>query len=257
MRRGSWRALGTLLAVLGMAVAGSIVVLGADDMPPISGLEGDAAVLNSVVAAYIGESLGKPNYSASTSLGIFNVYWYPGGSQWEIYISLGGSEYGYFIAEVDTDTPPLTGWTPYVQAGRASEWGTPVFIVSDDETPGGVAITVDADPSGFLDVVLPGGEGEDPMLAGLLPLAAIHTVGDAVTGGSTTGPIHMYFYSADITSRPESIVLIDHWMASYNRATGEYEFSWDTTGLAPGYYDIRLSFGATAVVFRIELASAE
>ena len=156
----------------------------------------------------------------------------------------------------DTPAPPSTGWlaidpannpAPTLSGGEACSGGDG----GDGSTSIAAAVTVAADPDGFLDVVL---EVDEPIMAGELELAAIHAVGDVVTGGSSTA-FHLYIYSVDITARPETIVLIAHRMASFNRETREYEFSWDTSGLAPGYYDVRLSFGATAHNFRIQLTA--
>ena len=204
------------------------------------------------------------------------VRYYDG--NWEVYVSA-SSGYGYWRNESTAETPP-SGPYSYFDGVNSSDWGTPTLSggglidcpISGGTTPTPaptpaptpvsdpsiVAMTVvDADPSGYLDVVLPVVEGEDPVMAGLRPLAAIHTVGDTITGGSTSGPIHVYVYSVDITTTPETIVLIDHWMSSFDRMTYKHVFSWDTAGLAPGYYDVRLSFGTTAVQFRIQLTAAE
>jgi hypothetical protein len=137
---------------------------------------------------------------------------------------------------------------------------------SDDE----VAFTLTILPAGnagpelFLDVVLPVPEGEDLPMAGLLPLAAIHVVGDVVSGGSMildqsglalwASFVHVYVYSVDITMDPEVSTLIVHWTCTYDWVTGEYPFSWDTTDLEPGYYDLYLVFeDGTTQIFRIQL----
>jgi hypothetical protein len=127
-----------------------------------------------------------------------------------------------------------------------------------------------ASPDDFLDVVLPLVEGEAPAMSGLQPLAAVHNVGASVTGGCQVlfvsepfplfplSGVHVYIYSVDISTRPESVVLLDHWMATYDRATREYQFSWNTNGLTAGYYDLRLSFeDGSSQTFRIQLTSSE
>ena len=152
---------------------------------------------------------------------------------------------GWEGTEEETDpAPSVSGGEPCTgDSGAPPPPGTPSAPVAITVVPSGGA-------AGFLDVIL---ESEEPVMVGLLPLAAIHAVGDAVTGGSTSGPIHVYINSVDTAVQPESVVLVDHWMSSYNRTTGEYEFSWDTSGMAPGYYDVRLSFGTYAYNFRIQL----
>ncbi|MCJ7753017.1 MAG: hypothetical protein MUP13_00490 [Thermoanaerobaculales bacterium] len=66
--------------------------------------------------------------------------------------------------------------------------------------------------------------------------------------------IHIYIYSVDISGIPDFSALVDHWTVRYSFGASEYAFSWDTTGLAPGYYDIRLVFSnGTALMFRIQL----
>ena len=116
--------------------------------------------------------------------------------------------------------------------------------------------TGDGGPDAFLDVLLSvagGGGSAGPIVIGDVPLAAVHTVGDIVTGSCQIlgGPLglptgasfaHVYIYSVGDTVVPEAIVLLDHWMAEYNYGPHEFEFAWDTAGLAPGYYYIHLFF---------------
>ena len=123
----------------------------------------------------------------------------------------------------------------------------------------------DAGPGEFLDVVLLLAEGEQLPMIGELPLAAIHAVGSVITGGcqflsplGQPGPwcfVHIYVSSVDMSTFPETVVLLAHWTADFNWDTYEYEIVWDTAGLAPGYYDLRLFFGDedTTLIFRIEL----
>jgi|GEM_PF-4061909 len=135
-----------------------------------------------------------------------------------------------------------------------------IQIIGYPPTPAGMA-----GPGQFLDVVLPLAEGEEAPMIGTLPLAAIHEVGDIVTGacaflnliGSRTsaGFMHMFVSSVDLSTRPETVLLLSHWQSEYNPVSRQYEFAWDTSGLAPGYYDLRLFFGdpAPAQTFRIQL----
>jgi len=122
-------------------------------------------------------------------------------------------------------------------------------------------------PEAFLDVLLPLGEGETAPLAGDEPLVASYVIGDLITGscqflgpsGNPTadGYVHLYLYSVDITATPEALELIAHWTADFNWTTFEFEFAYDTSGLTPGYYDLRLSFpDGTSQTFRIEVTPA-
>jgi len=137
----------------------------------------------------------------------------------------------------------------------------------DDEVAIVIVPTGAGGPEEFLDVVLPLGEGETPPLVGDEPLVASYVVGDLITGscqflgpsGNPTadGYIHLYLYSVDITATPEALELIAHWTADFNWTTFEFEFAYDSSGLTPGYYDLRLSFpDGTSQTFRIEVTPA-
>jgi hypothetical protein len=140
-----------------------------------------------------------------------------------------------------------------------------VIIPTGAASAGGGGAVGDTTGAGhFLDGVLPVLEGEEPPMAGQLPLTAVHAVGDIVTGGCqiidetgypTCGSwVHIYVYSVDTNAVPETRVLVDHWMASYDMETGEYVIAWDTSELEPGYYDLQLSFeDGSDQVFRIQL----
>jgi len=109
-----------------------------------------------------------------------------------------------------------------------------------------------AGAGGFLDRCLDLAEGEEAPMIGECALSAIYEVGEFVTGacnicdgaGSAMrgSYIHVYIYAVDIEPRPELLTLLDHWTVHYDQSTGGYTYSWDTQGMAPGYYDIHLGF---------------
>jgi hypothetical protein len=103
-------------------------------------------------------------------------------------------------------------------------------------------------------------------MAGVEPLVASYVVGDAITGslqilGSRGMPtsnwyIHLYLYSVDITTSPEARELLDHWVSAFNWISHKFDLYFDTTGLTPGYYDLRLSFpDAEPITLRIEVTA--
>ena len=210
---------------------------------------------------------GHPLYEQENTSYDIAIYNSSSTDHWFFYNPYGNFPF-YNVA--DTYTPPFTGeWLIY--GDDAPPGSTPPTLRACDRSesepkPVVIVPTGDAGPEAFLDVSHPSVEGEDPAMAGAQLLAAIHTVGDVVTGscriigasGTPTGAsfVHVYVYSVDIVSSPEIVVLLDHWMASYNRPTQEFEFSWDTSELAPGYYDLRLFFqDGTAQIFRIQLTA--
>jgi len=157
--------------------------------------------------------------------------------------------------------PPETGW----KKGRS-----PAPTLSLDHCSPPVPISLIVVPTGlagpgeFLDVVLQSEDDTDPPMIGTLPLVAIHTVGDVVTGSCviqdpTGSPlrstyIHIYVYAVDASERPEVLQLSDHWTVTRNVAGDNYEFSWDTAGFSAGDYNLRLSFeNETAENFGIQL----
>jgi hypothetical protein len=261
MRKGNWKlALLVITVAVAVCAAGMLVSAGEDACYNDVEVSGAGSDVNET---YVHQGMynDRPYFLS----GVWNVYIHFRSGRWSIYGPSGSLAY---LNWSQAETPPSSGWEvnlgigeapiPTVSGGGACNGGEDSGgSTPSTPTPATVAITGDA-PGGaaaFLDVVLAGGGGggDESVMGGLLPLAAIHTVGDAVTGGSTSGPIHVYIYSVDITTRPESVVLASHWAASYNRTAGEYEFSWDTSGMAPGYYDVRLSFGTYAYNFRIQL----
>jgi len=142
-----------------------------------------------------------------------------------------------------------------------------VAVTNRDDEFAVIVPTGEAGPEAFLDTLLPLGEGETPAMAGDKPLVASYVVGDLITGSCQTlglggnptsdGYIHLYLYSVDVTMEPETLVLIAHWAAEFNWDTLEFEFSYDTSGLTPGYYDLRLSFhNGLSETFRVEVTPA-
>jgi hypothetical protein len=136
----------------------------------------------------------------------------------------------------------------------------------DNEPPVILIPTGQGGPESILDNIIPVPEGEDPPMAGVEPLVARYVVGDAITGslqilGSRGMPtsncyIHLYLYSVDITASPEARELLDHWVSAFNWVTHKFDLDYDTTGLTPGYYDLRLSFPATEpITLRIEVTA--
>ena len=121
---------------------------------------------------------------------------------------------------------------------------------------------------GYLDRCLELEEGEEPPMVGSCPLAAIYEVGEVVTGACQilnpgghamrASYVHVFIYSVDIESRPEEKMLLNHWVARYNSSAGGYTFSWDTTDVPPGYYDVYLSFtDGSSHTCRIQLVEPE
>jgi hypothetical protein len=187
-------------------------------------ISGASSQIDNEIYVFRGFNDGKPAYVPDNQ--VAGVGWQNG--RWEIIDATGT----FYYNNTNSPTPPSSGWVA-VGGGAA-----PILLSGGGEcSVSAVAITVEGDAADFFDVVLAGGGGET-VVAGDLPLAAIHAVGDAVTGGSPTGPIHVYVYSLDTTTRPETLALVDHWMA-------------------PGYYVVRLSFGSTAHNFRFQLTPAE
>lgn len=110
-------------------------------------------------------------------------------------------------------------------------------------------------------------EDQQPPMIGIAPLSGVYSVGEVVTGGcqivdadsgrAVISYVHAFIYALNLEARPERLTLVDHWMAPYNWSSHEFEIAWDTSGLAPGYYDLRLCFeDETSLDFRIELTPA-
>jgi hypothetical protein len=201
---------------------------------------------------------GKAAYSINM---VYAVYWFEPESRW---IVIDDNDVVYYANNQKTDTPPRSGW--YVVDGSlpapSMSGGEPC---GEPSQPPPIEITGAGGGDGsLLDLPLPVGEGEDPPMVGSLPLCGVFEVGEAITGGciiygSGGNPvrssyIHIYLYSVDITTVPETIVLLDHWTVHYNYTTGEYSFEVDTTALDPGYYDVRLTFAdGSSQVLRVQV----
>jgi len=136
--------------------------------------------------------------------------------------------------------------------------------------PPGTLPTIVVTPAGaagdgaFLDRCLSLDEGEEPPMVGLCPLSAIYSVGEIISGRCLLSDddgtplrgsyVHVYVYAVDPSTRPETLVLIDHWTIHYEGDCGGYCFTWDSSEQFPGYYDVRLSFpDASAHTCRIQL----
>jgi len=142
-----------------------------------------------------------------------------------------------------------------------------VAVTNIDDEPWIVIVpTGDAGNGEFLDAVLPVTDGEAPPMAGERRLVATCTAGDIISGscqilGPTRHPtlggyVHLYLYSVNLSTVPESLWLISHWMADFNCDTWQFEFSCDTRDLSPGCYDLRLSFpDESSETLRIEVMS--
>lgn len=171
----------------------------------------------------------------------------------------------YYTSTGRGDCPPESGWTggqgspPTIQGVGACR--EPVMSCVEVIPTGG------AGPGEFLDEILALAEGDVAPIIGESPLAAIHAVGDVISGscqilgarGAETCAcsVHVYFYSVDPTVSPEESTLELHGMADYNWDTREYEFSVNTTGLAAGYYDVLLAFpDLPTQSYRIQLVAA-
>jgi len=98
-------------------------------------------------------------------------------------------------------------------------------------------------------------------------LIAIYEVGETITGGcqiliggmlSVTSYIHLYIYSLDLSTRPVTLGLLDHWMVRCDSGTSIYSLEIATDELAAGDYSIRLRFAdGTTRDFRVQLVEPE
>jgi hypothetical protein len=120
----------------------------------------------------------------------------------------------------------------------------------------------------FLDRCLDLKEGEEPPRIGCRALAAMYEIGESVSGGCIlqdeegrplrASYVHVFIYTIDPTTRPEGIVLLDHWIAHYDTRFFGYCFAWNTMEQEPGYYDIYLAFpDGSGEVRRIQLVEPE
>lgn len=260
----------------------------------ISGLEQEAAVGNGGDVVFMDEAGGRPRFERTGGGYYIQVVWglaiHEG---WTVHLNFFNGSVAWWINSSSSMTPPSLGWELHPDSvtyyPETVDWGIPTVSggswVPDNDTPptlsGGTECgnvnppppviinpTGDAGPGAILDVIVPVLEGEEPPMVGELPLAAIHEVGNVVTGSlqlvdDAGNPavdcyIRVYLYSVDIATRPETIVLLDHWTADFNWSTREYDLAVNTSGLAPGYYDLRLvCCDGSAQTLRIELLPAE
>jgi len=209
---------------------------------------------------------GKPAY---TQAGEFALYWNNPASRWVIEDMLNPGIV-FYANDQDTPIPPQSGWyvvtgglpAPTAFGGRQCTEPTQPPVIELVPSGGG-----GDDGASFLDLPLPLAEGEDPPMVGTMPLCGIFEVGEAITGscaisGAGGGPIrssyiHAYVYSVDVSTLPETLTLLDHWAIRYDASSCEYQFDAATTDLAPGYYDIRLSFAdGSAQVLRIQITAS-
>ncbi|MCK5213219.1 MAG: putative Ig domain-containing protein, partial [Dehalococcoidia bacterium] len=79
----------------------------------------------------------------------------------------------------------------------------------------------------------------------------VYEVGETITGRcqiliggmpSVTSYIHLYFYSLDLSTRPTTLALLDHWVLRCGSGTSIYSLEIATDELAAGDYSIRLVF---------------
>ncbi|MBE0635396.1 hypothetical protein IH601_05325 [Candidatus Bipolaricaulota bacterium] len=292
MQRRGWRLVGVCLAVavtlLLVAVAATgaapcgcetVTVSGAGDSS-VNGMYTYLPGARLALTGYVGKWWIGPSYEMQ-GLGTFNWVFFGGSGGWifglavedgpidqplqpctkncAVFVDLTSYQHA-----AGSSCPPATGWT-------GSPGPVPTISLDACVPPEPVTITIiptgEAGPDEFLDAIVALAEDATPPMIGELPLSAIHPVGDIISGscqilGSSELPtgasfVHVYIQSVDISTHPETLVLLDHWMASYNRLNREFEFAWDTEGLAPGHYDIRLFFqDGSAVTFRIQLTPA-
>ncbi len=140
--------------------------------------------------------------------------------------------------------------------------------------PPGTVPAISITPAGaagegsFLDRCLDLEEGEEPPMVGLCPLYAIFRIGEVINGRCLLSDedgdplrgsyVHIHIYSVDPSTRPETLVLIDHWTTHYEGDCGGYCFAWDSSEQVPGYYDLRLAFpDGSAHTCRIQLIERE
>jgi hypothetical protein len=264
MTKGNWK-----LALLVMTVAVAVCAAGM-----LVNANGCVTDYNDVVVSGAGSDNMNGTYEYGGMSGDRPVFSGPGPAliSWILgHWVMADDNFGYYYVQSDDATPPSSGWysvnidlepLPTVSGGEEIPCG------GAEEKPALIVIpTGDGGPDSFLDALLPLAEGEVAPMIGLQPLAAVHAVGDVVTGSCQilnssdlpTGAsyVHIYTYSVDVSAHPESVVLLDHWMASYNHSTQEFEIAWDTSGLAPGYYDLYLSFAdGSSELMRIQLVAA-
>jgi len=116
-----------------------------------------------------------------------------------------------------------------------------------------------AEEPNLVEPLVPLGSGVMPSgLSGDGPsVPTVYEVGEPITGkcrilGINGLPmvasyIRVHLYSVDSSTRPESYVLIDHWVVRCASGTSIHMLDIETSELAPGDYQIRLAFADGAV----------
>ena len=144
--------------------------------------------------------------------------------------------------------------------------GKDLFDIETESGPRTIVMPTRANgETSFLDRCLDLEEGEEPPMVGSRPLGGHFNAGETVTGDlgildadgkpCASTYIIVTLYAVDISTDPEGMEPLDSWNAHYAPEEECYRFEVDTTGLAPGIYDLRLGFedGSTAWV-RVEVA---
>lgn len=99
-------------------------------------------------------------------------------------------------------------------------------------------------------------------------IAAVYEVGEPITGKcqilginglpKVTSYIRVHLYSIDLSTRPVTNVLIDHWVVRCASGTSIYMLEIATNEFTPGDYKIRLGFeDGTVENLRIRLVARE
>ena len=193
--------------------------------------------------------------------------------RWVLTVSYSVSGVGWCRANYQnfamTDTPPSTGWEldpAYCVFGDAcpGATGLPVPTLSGggpcqeepEEPVPPVAELLPVGSAGFLDRGWP--EGEEPPVAGQMEVSAAYEAGELVTGccGATDDVTYLTltWYAVTIGEDYDVREAID---SKIIRADGgSFCFEIDTTGFAPGYYDIRLGIpGEGCEWIRVEVVA--
>jgi|GEM_PF-2755785 hypothetical protein len=221
----------------------------------------EANGLYTYASGEINEGIETRAYVNSVTGAVISGYAFVVDDQWNWTLTLGGEFNILYYNGILAPDLALTGWE--VADGQAT---APTLRLCT--TAAGPTIIPTGEVFGsFLNRASALAGGDVPLMIGLQPLAAIYEAGETLTGscqilgssGLPTGAsfVHVYIYSVDVSANPESILLVNHWMATYNRSTREFEIAWDTMDAAPGYYDLRLVFdGGSTITYRIQLIPA-
>ena len=286
MWRKNWRLAGVLLATMvAVAAFGAIAFADGSRADPcyedvvVSGA-GTGAANNAY--EFFAMLFERPAFAKS---GVGYVVYQDDGSGYDEgwYVAVGtGDEMIMYYNPSSAMTPPADKWEVYTGpmfGGQTNIAEAPAPTLSgggpcggdnggDDGVPPAprfVAVvgTGDAGAGAFLDSVLTVAEGEEAPMAGNRVLSAVFTVGDVISGScqlvnadGKAGPfgyVHVYLYLVGTETSPETLSLVTHFLADYDYATKEYQFSIDTTELEPGYYDVHLAFPGSSQTFRIQL----